>query len=109
MELRTDELEAFYPKGGSEPDRLVARRNVVMIQEGKRLSCDEAEYDRTKDLLTCVGSAVMESGQDRLSGDRIEFGIASGVVKVFGEVTVDVLPRPDEDENDATSSVVGDS
>ncbi len=101
MVLKTDELEAFYPKGSNDPDRLVARGNVVMRQEDKRLFCDEAVYDRTADQLICTGRARMISGADRLSGDKIEFGIESGTVKVFGKVKVDVTPRSEEESADA--------
>ncbi len=98
MVLMTDELEAFYPKGSNDPDRLVARGNVVMEQEENKLVCDEAVYDRNADQLICTGNAVMTSGADSLSGDKIEFGIESGAVKVFGAVQVNVTPRPNEDE-----------
>ncbi len=101
MTLTTDELEAFYPQGSNDPNRLVARGSVVMVQQDKELVCDEAVYDRKEDRLTCAGNAVMTSGADRLSGDRIEFGIESGVVKVFGGVQVNVIPRSEEDESAA--------
>jgi len=91
--LRTEELEAFYPSGSSEPDRLVARKGVVMKQEGRTLRCDSAVYDRPHDQLTCTGNASMEQGADRLLGDKIEFEIEKEVVRAFGHVEVEVTPK----------------
>jgi len=99
MQLSTAELEAFYPKGSSEPDRLVARGDVVMVQEGKTLTCDEAVYLRSEDRLICSGRAVMESEGDRLSGDRIEFELEAEVVRAFGSVQIEVMPRSEESED----------
>jgi len=91
--LRAQEIEAFYPSGSDEPDRLVARRDVSMVQNEKKVRCDEAVYDRIQDKLTCTGKAVMEQGSDRLVGEKIEFEIQTGVVRAFGDVQVDISPR----------------
>jgi lipopolysaccharide transport protein LptA len=101
MTLRTDSLEAFYPDGSSEPDRLVAIGNVVMVQEGRRLTCEHATYVRAEDRLICEGHAVMVSGEDRLSGDKIDVLIQSGVVKASGKVQVNVQPKDSEEKGSA--------
>jgi lipopolysaccharide transport protein LptA len=101
MTLHTDALEAFYPEGSSDPDRLVATGNVIMEQEGRTLTCDHATYVRAEDRLICEGRAVMVSGEDRLSGDKIDVLIESGVVKASGKVQVNVMPKDSEGKGSA--------
>jgi lipopolysaccharide transport protein LptA len=98
MTLHSDALEAFYPKGSSEPDRLVATGHVKMEQEGRTLTCNKATYVRAEDRLICEGRALMVSGEDRLSGDKIDVLIESGVVKASGNVQVNVMPNSSEEK-----------
>ncbi len=93
MILHTDALEAFYPEGGSEPDRLIATGNVFMEKDGSQLTCDHATYIRAEDRLICEGDALMVSGQDRLSAGRIDMQIETGVVKASIDVKVNVTPK----------------
>jgi len=98
MTLHTDALEAFYPEGGSEPDRLIATGNVFMKKEGIQLTCDHATYIRAEDRLICEGDAVMVSGQDRLSAGRIDMQVETGVVKASINVKVNVTPKDSDKE-----------
>jgi lipopolysaccharide transport protein LptA len=98
MTLHTDALEAFYPPGSSDPDRLVAKGHVVMEQEGRKLTCERATYVRAEDKLICEIDAVTVMGSDSLSADRIEMQIETGVVKASGNVQVNVTPKSDDEK-----------
>ncbi len=101
MTLHTDVLEAFYPEGSSDPDRLIATGNVIMEQEGRKLTCDHATYVRAEDRLICEGDALMVSGADRLSAGRIDVQIETGVVKASIDVKVNVAPKESEEQDSA--------
>lgn len=93
LELRAERLEAYYPPQDSEPSRLVARGAVQVDQPGQRAHCDEAEYLRAQDRLTCRGDARLVQGCDVVAGESIEFDLASNRVRVIGAARVVIAPR----------------
>lgn len=93
--LRADELEAVYPAEGQaqEPDRLLARGDVV-VQEGEREArCDRADYRPRERRVTCEGDAHLRDGSDRLSGERIAFDFGAQRVRVEGATRLVVQGR----------------
>ena len=72
LSIRCDLLEAFYPKDGNQPDRLVARGKVRMAQASadQAASCDLAIYDRVRDRFTCKGNASFRDGEQHAARHR---------------------------------------
>jgi lipopolysaccharide assembly outer membrane protein LptD (OstA) len=50
VRIESDRLEAFYPKGEKQPDRLVATGHVRLSQENVKTEFGQVEYD------TCIGA-----------------------------------------------------
>lgn len=73
MTLHCDEAEAFYPPGGSQPDRLVATGNVIMKSGTRVARCEEATFVRTEDLIVCARNARVDDGCDRITAEEIHF------------------------------------
>jgi lipopolysaccharide export system protein LptA len=92
--VRSDRLEAFYPPGASQPDRLEATGRVVLEQEGRKARCEKAIYYRTDNRVDCTGNAELEQECDRVRGQKITFYLDKEVLKVTG--AADVRMRPDE-------------
>jgi lipopolysaccharide export system protein LptA len=95
LRVNSDRLEAFYPPGGSQPDRLVASGHVLVSQLKRRMLCDSATFFQTEDRLLCVGNAELQQGDDRVRGREIEIFIKQNRVKVKGGATVNVTPSQD--------------
>jgi lipopolysaccharide transport protein LptA len=95
LSLRSDRLQAFYPAGGSQPERLVADGSVQLVRGESRARCDHAIYEVTRDLLVCRGNAELQDGPNQLRGDSVEFDLAQDRVVVKGNAYVVVHPEPD--------------
>jgi len=92
LHLRSDRLEAFYPPGESQPERLVATGNVVIRQTGKRALCQEATYFRAQQKVVCVGEAQLDQECDRVRGTEIVFHLDTEILEVNGEADVRIHP-----------------
>jgi lipopolysaccharide transport protein LptA len=86
--IRSTRLEAYYPPGASQPDRLVAQGSVRMRQGDREARCDNATFDRLRDLVVCRGDAVLQDVDGCVAGDRIEFDLAADTVTVKGGARV---------------------
>jgi len=88
LRLRSEKLEAIYPPGADEPERFVATGNVRMREQrdggDRSLLCQRATYFQADERLICTGEAVLQEGEDRVSGDEIEILFRQDVVKVRG-------------------------
>ena len=85
IELRARDLEAIYPPGANQPDRLIARDEVALREGERAAKCQLAEYRLAERKLACRGEAVLRDGDDHLEGDQIAFD--------FGEQKVDAVGR----------------
>jgi lipopolysaccharide export system protein LptA len=94
--LNADRLEAVYPQGASQPDRLVATGHVRVHQGDRRARCDEATYERTANTIVCRGKAEVTQGCDRVRGREIEFDLERERVRVSGAASV-VIQSEDSD------------
>ena len=90
--LRADRLEAFYPPGSSELERLIATGHVVIDQEDRTVFCDRATMVRAEDRIVCTGNARIEQDCDRVSGREIIFHLDREVLKVNGAADVQINP-----------------
>lgn len=88
MTIRSMRLEAFYPPGANQPDRLVAEGDVHLAKGERRARCARAIYERERQVLTCEGGAEIQQGQSRLSGEKIEIDLATDRVRVWGAASV---------------------
>jgi lipopolysaccharide export system protein LptA len=93
MQLSSALLEAIYPEGGSQPDRLVAKGNVRLAQGDQKARCDRLDYNRLRERLVCRGNAWFEDGENRLSGEIIEVDLRDEKVTVKGGATVLIQPE----------------
>jgi lipopolysaccharide export system protein LptA len=90
LRVHSDRLEAFYPPGGNQPDKLVANGHVRVSQLDKTMICDAATYYQTEDRLVCSGNAELRQGADRVKGKEIEIFVKQNRVKVKGGAIVNV-------------------
>jgi lipopolysaccharide transport protein LptA len=93
LHLQSDRLEAFYPKGQSQPEQMVATGRVVIKQTGKRALCKKATYFRTEQKLVCVGNAQLDEKCDRVRGKEIVFHLDTEVLEVIGAADVRIHPE----------------
>jgi len=91
LDLHSDRLEAFYPPGGSSPERLVATGSVRMDQGDDEAQCQKATFYRREDRVVCVGSpAQLDRGCDKVRGSTITFHLDSDLLQVEGGAGVDL-------------------
>lgn len=90
LRVHSDRLEALYPPGGNQPDKLVANGHVKVSQLDKTMLCDAATFYQAEDRLVCSGSAELIQGADRVRGREIEIFIKQNRVKVKGGAVVNV-------------------
>lgn len=95
LRVHSDRLEALYPPGGNQPDRLVANGHVRVSQRDKTMLCDKATFYQSEDRLVCVGNAELLQGKDRVQGKEIEIFVRQNRVKVKGGAIVNVAPSSD--------------
>jgi len=96
--LRAGELEAVYPPEATRPERLVARRDVVVTEGQREARCEQAEYRIDLRRVSCEGEAVLRDGQDRLEGDRIALDLGARTVDAIGRARLTVNPVPEARE-----------
>jgi lipopolysaccharide export system protein LptA len=97
LHLTSDRMEAFYPKGQSQPERMVATGHVEITQTGKRACCEKATYFRTEEKLVCVGdNARLDEDCDLVYGKEIVFHLDTEVLEVNGAADVKIHPEGSE-------------
>jgi lipopolysaccharide transport protein LptA len=93
--LRAQRLEAVYPPGARQPDRLIASGGVSLADGRREASCESAEYLRLEHRVRCQGG-VAHAGGDRLEGDWIDFAIGEEKLAVRGHTRLVLAPREPE-------------
>ena len=104
MELRTEELEAFYESGFSQPQRLVATGQVRVRQGERRARCDRAIYRRADQTVECIGHAELVQRCDRVRGQTIRFDLDRDRVWVLGGASVVITPDAADSEGCAVET-----
>jgi lipopolysaccharide export system protein LptA len=90
IELHARELEAIYPPGATQPERLIAREDVALREGERQARCQQAEYQLRERRLVCEGNAVLQEREDRLEGERIAFDFGAQKVDVSGRTRLSV-------------------
>ena len=90
--MTSDRLTAEYPKGSSQPSRLVATGSVRILQGGQEARCDNGTYEREDGKLACCGNAELRDGENRVRGSCIEFDLISKTVRVR-DAKVNIYPK----------------
>jgi len=90
--LRAQHLEALYPPGVDQPDRLVAVGGVSLSEGIREAQCERAEYRRLENRVLCQGG-VAHAGDDRLEGDVIDFALGEEKLAVRGNTRLVLAPR----------------
>lgn len=81
--LACDDLQAFYPTGASEPDKLVAKGNIRVTQRDRTAICSEAIFYRAEDKLVCTGSpAELTEECSRAEAEKFTFHLDSEKVEM---------------------------
>jgi len=93
--MTSHRLTADYPKGASEPSRLVAQGSVRVVQGEQEARCDSGTFQRVEELLICCGHAELRDGASRVRGKCIEFDLGNQTVRVE-DATVNIIPEPSE-------------
>ena len=83
ISLQCEGLEAFYPSGASEPDKLIAKGGIRVKQRDRTATCDEAVFYRSEDKLVCTGKpAELTEECNRAEAERITFYLESEKVEM---------------------------
>jgi len=93
LRVHSDRLEAQYPPGGNQPDKLIANGHVRVSQLDKTMLCESATFFQTENRLVCTGNAELQQGGDRVRGSEIEIFVKQNRVKVKGGAVVNVAPQ----------------
>jgi lipopolysaccharide export system protein LptA len=76
---------------------IVASGRVVVVQEGRRATCEQIVFDQEKGIVTLTGNPTLYWGTDMLQGDRIVVHMQEQRVDVIGapskRVKANVVPR----------------
>lgn len=91
--MTSSRLTADYPKGASEPTRLVAQGSVRVLHGSQEARCDNGTFQRAEELLICCGHAELRDGASRVRGKCIEFDFGAQTVRVE-DATVNIIPEP---------------
>jgi lipopolysaccharide export system protein LptA len=103
LKVQADRLEALYPPGGDQPDRLIANGRVRVSQRDKTMLCDAATFYQSEDRLVCTGNAELRQGGDRVRGKEIEIFVKQNRVKVRGGAMVNVSPEGENTQASASA------
>jgi lipopolysaccharide transport protein LptA len=90
--LRAQRLEAIYPPGADQPNRLIAIGGVSLAEGIRQANCERAEYLRLENRVICHGG-VARAGEDRLEGDAIDFALGEEKLSVRGHTRLVLGPR----------------
>jgi len=91
--LSCDHLEAFYPTGKSDPDKITALGNISVKERDRTATCDDAVFYRAEDRIVCNGKpAQLTQECDRVTGNRITFQVDTEKLEVEGNSRVEVRP-----------------
>ena len=86
--LTAKRLDAFYPKGSSRPERLVATGNVVLIRDDGEAHCDKMTYVQGTQRVHCEGNSELVRDGDRARGDKIEWDLETDTIFIKGNADV---------------------
>lgn len=93
LTLRARQIEALYPPGAKEPEKLVADGDVAVLQRGREAHCDHAVYLRAERRIECSGSASLRKGDDSVTGRAISFDLARHKLVISGDTRLVLAPR----------------
>lgn len=97
LTLRSEFLEAQYVEGESEP-RLLVARGAVRVEQGNRSArCDQAQYERASQQITCRGHAELVQGCDIVRGELIVLDLAANKARVEGAASIIISPKQGTD------------
>jgi len=94
--LTAKRLDAFYPKGESRPDKIVATGDVVMDRDGGKALCEKMTYVESENRIHCEGNAQLLRDGDRAKGDKIEWDLETETIFVKGNADVLLVDEKEE-------------
>ena len=88
MTLTASRLDAFYPKGSTRPNKIVATGQVVMNRDDGEAHCKKMTYLRSDGRIHCEGDAELVRKGDRAKGDKIEWDLETDTIFVKGNADI---------------------
>jgi lipopolysaccharide transport protein LptA len=82
VNITADQLIADYPKGSSQPSKMMAMGSVRVLQGTQEARCDRGSYERSTEMVVCCGDAELLDGRNRVQGSCIEFDLSGDTVRV---------------------------
>ncbi len=93
--LRAERLEALYPPGADQPERMVATGGVSLVEGARQARCESAEYLRLENRVRCHGGVAEQAGHRR-EGDLIDFALGAETLALRGRTRLVLAPREPE-------------
>jgi lipopolysaccharide export system protein LptA len=69
--IYADTLTIFYAGAKREVERIVAEKDVRIVQQNRVVTGERAEYDHRAGTVELTGSPAVHQGKDAVSGDKI--------------------------------------
>ncbi|MEM7568368.1 MAG: LptA/OstA family protein [Pseudomonadota bacterium] len=94
LALKAKTLRVFYERAGTEAPtilRLDARGAVALTSPSEKVTGAWSVYDVRREIVTVGGNVSFESADARLSGDRLELNLRSGLTTLDSD---DVAGQP---------------
>jgi lipopolysaccharide transport protein LptA len=98
VKIMSDQLIADYPKGSSQPSKLVATGSVQVFQGVQEARCDRGTYERGNGILLCCGNAELRDGSNRVQGSCIEFDLTGETVRIK-DAKVNIAPETSDGDS----------
>jgi lipopolysaccharide transport protein LptA len=90
--LSAQRLEAVYPPGADQPERMLATGGVSLVEGERQARCESAEYLRLENRVRCYGGVAIHGG-DRLEADLIDFALGAETLALRGRTRLVLAPR----------------
>ena len=74
--------------GGGKAERIIAERNVRIVQDNKAGTCGKATYHVNQGKIVMEQNPVIVDGENRLRGKVINYYTETGLSEVIGSVDV---------------------
>ena len=71
--MYSDQLEAFWDRDGKQLDHIVATGNVVVLQEGKKITAEKGVYYEAQQKVVLTGNPVSREGENMVKGSRMTY------------------------------------
>lgn len=82
--LKSDDLTAFYTKGGKAIDKIIAHGNVSIKQRNKKVVCGKAIFYNAKRWIVLEDSPTAWDGNNKISGGKMILLLEKNEIQILG-------------------------